>query len=213
MDELWNKIREWARSIFHDSDMDTATQDVDYIQPAPTTEEEALNPPMEEKVLDDIIEETTENEEDQDSNSPIESEQLEEIEEIQTIGHEMNAKKEYLETGAKVEGGVPQYDPHEKHFEKLLSQTVDCIKYYDQLALQIEESDLKSCLEDFCRKLIENLILSGCTPIDTSEGVFDMTRHRVVPFQMVEDGTPYHKLVRAGVEWDGEVKVMAIVEL
>lgn len=213
MDELWNKIREWARSIFHDSDMDIATQNVDYTQPTLTTEGESLNPPMEEKVLDDTIEETTDNEEDHDSNSPLESEQLEEIEEIQTIGHEMNAEKENLEAEAKVERGVPQDDFLENHFEKLLSQTVNCIKYYDQLALQIEDSDIRSCLEDFCRKMIENLILSGCTPIDTSEGVFDMTRHRVVPFQMVEDGTPFHHLVRTGVEWNGEVKVMAIVEL
>lgn len=97
--------------------------------------------------------------------------------------------------------------------QKLVSLTVDSIKYYDKLRSQMPTDDLKSILDDVCRNLIDNLILSGCTPINEEPGCFDMSRHRVEPFQMVDDGTPYSKVTRKGVEYQNEVKLLAVVEL
>ena len=96
---------------------------------------------------------------------------------------------------------------------KLVSLTVDSIKYYDKLRSQMPTDDLKSILDDVCRNLIDNLILSGCTPINEEPGCFDMTRHRVEPFQLVEEGTPYTKVLRKGIEYEKEVMLLAIVEL
>lgn len=97
--------------------------------------------------------------------------------------------------------------------QKLVSLTVDSIKYYDKLRSQMPTDDLKSILDDVCRNLIDNLILSGCTPINEEPGCFDMSRHRVEPFQMVDDGTPYSKVTRKGVEYQNEVKLLAVVKL
>lgn len=96
---------------------------------------------------------------------------------------------------------------------KLVVLTVDSIKYYDKLRSQMPTDDLRNILDDVCRKLIDNLIMAGCTPINEELGCFDMSRHRVEPFQLVEDGTPYSKLIRKGVEFQNEVKLLAIVEL
>ena len=96
---------------------------------------------------------------------------------------------------------------------KLVALTVDSIKYYDKLRSQMPTDDLKSILDDVCRNLIDNLILSGCAPINEEPGCFDMSRHRVEPFQLVEEGTPYSKVTRKGVVYQNEVKLLAIVEL
>lgn len=99
------------------------------------------------------------------------------------------------------------------NFEKLLSNTLDTIKYYDRLADQIQSADAKTVLNDLCRKLIENLILSGCKPIDEPHDIYDMSRHKVIPFQIVPEGTKYTNLIRPGIEYNDEVKLLAIVEL
>lgn len=99
------------------------------------------------------------------------------------------------------------------NFDKLLANTIDMIKYYDQVAEQIQNQDIRTMLDDVCRKLIENLILSGCTPIDEPTGIYNMIKHKVKPFQIVPEGTYYTKLIRPGVEYNGEVKILAIVEL
>lgn len=96
---------------------------------------------------------------------------------------------------------------------KLVTLTVDSIKYYDKLRSQMPTDDLRNILDDVCRNLIDNLIMAGCTPINEEPGCFDMSRHRVEPFQLVEEGTPYSKLIRKGVEFQNEVKLLAIVEL
>ena len=96
---------------------------------------------------------------------------------------------------------------------KLVSLTIDSIKYYDKLRCQMQTEDLRNILDDVCRNLIDNLILAGCTPINEEPGSFDMSRHRIEPFQMVEDGTPYSRVIRKGVEFQKEVKLLAIVEL
>ena len=98
-------------------------------------------------------------------------------------------------------------------FDRILSKSLDTIRYYDQLATQTPMQEIKTILDDVCRKQIENLILSGCTPIDEPQGLFDMNRHKTVPYQMVPEGTAFTRLVRPGIEYNGEVKLLAIVEL
>lgn len=215
MDELWHKIEKWINSFFRGNDDEEGEFRQNDIPFAPPMTE-----PAEEQSIDVVTsfetEGKTETSEEESETGTIVSDpfSMGEIEPIkkQTEKEQESSKEETVVKQEKDRlDGMPKED--DKRFEKLLSKTIDTIKYYDQLAAQIANPDVKACLDDFNRKLIENLILSGCTPIDTSEGVFDMTRHRVVPFQMVEDGTPFHNLVRTGVEWNGEVKVMAIVEL
>lgn len=209
MKNIYDKFREWVITLFQKSDMPSQQEHaiMDFVQPVIATEEEVSIP------SEEVLEEETENVEKQDTIPISGSDSFGIIEEIHVTGTEKTVEQGGVETTNLQEEIVSKNVPSENHFEKLLSLTVDNIKYYDRMADQVTDPDVKGCLEDFCRKLIESLILSGCTAIDVEEGTFDMTRHRVVPFQMVEDGTPYHKLVRAGVEWDGEVKVMAIVEL
>ena len=96
---------------------------------------------------------------------------------------------------------------------KLVSLTVDSIKYYDKLRCQMPTDDLRNLLDDVCRNLIDNLIMAGCTPVNEEPGLFDMSRHRVEPFKMVEEGTSYSKVIRKGVEYQKEVKILAVVEL
>lgn len=96
---------------------------------------------------------------------------------------------------------------------KLVSLTVDTIKYYDKLRSQMPTDDLRNILDDVCRNLIDNLIMAGCTPINEEPGCFDMLKHRVEPFGMVEEGIPYSKVIRKGVEYQKEVKILAVVEL
>ena len=96
---------------------------------------------------------------------------------------------------------------------KLVSLTTDTIKYYDKLRSQMPTDDLRNILDDVCRNLIDNLVLAGCTPINEEPGYFDMSKHRVEPFQIVEEGTSYSKVIRKGVEYQKEVKLLAIVEL
>ena len=96
---------------------------------------------------------------------------------------------------------------------KLVSLTVDSIKYYDKLRSQMPTDDLKTILDDVCRNMIENLIMAGCQPINEEPGRFDMSRHRVEPFQLVDEGTRYTKVLRKGIVYQNEVKLLAIVEL
>lgn len=96
---------------------------------------------------------------------------------------------------------------------KLVSLTVDTIKYYDKLRSQMPTDDLRNILDDVCRNLIDNLIIAGCTPINEEPGCFDMSKHRVEPFQMVEDGISYSRVIRKGIEYQNEIKLLAIVEL
>ena len=101
----------------------------------------------------------------------------------------------------------------EGDFDKLLATTIETIKYYDQIAEQVQNQDAKTLLNDVCAKLIENLVMSGCTPINEPTGIFDMTKHKTTPFQIVPEDTTYTNLVRPGIEYNGEVKILAIVEL
>ena len=112
------------------------------------------------------------------------------------------------------EAGTEEQKTDEAFSEsKMVSLTVDSIKYYDKLRSQMPTDDLRTVLDDVCRNMVENLIMAGCQSINEEPGVFDMSRHRTEPFQLVEEGTPYTKVLRKGVEYKNEVKLLAIVEL
>ena len=119
----------------------------------------------------------------------------------------VNNEKEQEETT------ISETSTEQDNYTKLIYYTVDTVKYYDQLAEAVQSRDMKTLLDDVCRKLIENLILSGCKPIDDPQGEYDMTKHKVVPFQIVQEGTVYSDLIRPGVEYNGEVKLLAIIKL
>jgi len=119
----------------------------------------------------------------------------------------VNNEKEQEETT------INETSTEQDNYKTLLSYTVDTVKYYDQIAEQVQSRDIKTLLDDVCRKMIENLILSGCKPIDDPQGEYDMTKHKVVPFQIVQEGTVYSNLIRPGVEYNGEVKLLAIIKL
>lgn len=214
MDKLWHKFGKWLNTVFRsDEDENGDFQQNDILFTTPMIEHEEEQP-VDEDVLSEVEEETETLDEVSETEITLsETPSMDVIDEITNRIEKEESSEEEAAVTQENEENADEPTEGDKRFEKLLSNTLDTIKYYDQLAAQVENPELRSCLEDFCRKLIENLILSGCTAIDAQEGAFDMTRHRVVPFQMVEDGTPFHKLVRAGVEWNGEVKVMAIVEL
>lgn len=126
----------------------------------------------------------------------------------QEIGKQENGERDIVEKETAKTAFSKAVDE-----SKLVSLTVDSIKYYDKLRCQMPTDDLRKILDDVCRNLIDNLILSGCTPINMEPGSFDLSRHRVEPFQMVEEGTPYSKVTRKGVVFQNEVKLLAIVEL
>ena len=97
--------------------------------------------------------------------------------------------------------------------EKLIKLTVDTIRTYDMMSNQLPMGDQRTLIEDVCSSLVDNLIMAGCTPIGEESGTFNIAYHKTSPSQIVPDGTPYTKLLRKGIEYNGEVKLLAIVEL
>ena len=97
--------------------------------------------------------------------------------------------------------------------DKLVSLTIDSIHYFDNLCSQMPTDDLKTILDEVSRNLIDNLVMSGCSAINEEPGTYNMARHQLIPFQIVTDGTQYKTIKRIGIEYKGEVKLLAIVEL
>lgn len=97
--------------------------------------------------------------------------------------------------------------------EKLISLTIETIRYYDQMRNQLPMDDQRTLIDDVCDNLIDNLIMAGCTPVGEETGVFSLSYHKASPPQMVTEGTPYQRLLRKGIAYNGEVKLLAIVEL
>ena len=77
---------------------------------------------------------------------------------------------------------------------------------------QLHMGDMRMLLEDVCNSLVDNLIIAGCTPVGEERGTFNIAYHKATSSQIVEDGTTYSKLIRKGVMYNGEVKLLAIVE-
>lgn len=97
--------------------------------------------------------------------------------------------------------------------EKLISLTIDTIRYYDQLRNQLTTDDQRTLIDDVCDNLIDNLIMAGCTPVGEETGTFSLSYHKASPPQLVAEGTPFCKLLRKGIAYNGAVKLLATVEL
>lgn len=144
-----------------------------------------------------------------EDDSQAKVEQMSDIDFIEVEEHSSKKDNEIKEVQDEVGVSSPtSVDP-----DKLVSLTIDSIRYFDQLLSQMPTDDLKTILDEVSRNLIDNLVMAGCTPIKEEPGTFNMARHQVVPFQMVTDGTPYQSIKRSGIEYKGEVKLLAIVEL
>ena len=213
MKELWSRFEGWLRSFFYENEAAQTEPMHDFAPLVTPSDDDSRTEDDVAADLSEQIEEETSSQTAEHGGPVTEEDTLSVIGEIKFPTSTVSGSSEESRQEDSGKEANPNAAESGKQFEKLLSNTVSTIKYYDAMAAQVEQSDVKMVLEDVSRKLIENLILSGCTPIDSQEGEFDMTRHRVIPFQMVADGTPYRSLVRAGVEWDGEVRVLAIVSL
>lgn len=96
---------------------------------------------------------------------------------------------------------------------KLVRNAANLINEYDRLAVEAENDSIRMLYNDAATRLIENLIMSGCTSINPQEDdPFDFNRHATRPFSL-----PNNKLIkntlRLGVGLNEEVLIKAIVEL
>jgi len=209
MKDFWYRFEKWALSVFQFDSEKREEPSQSFVQTAP--------PPIQEEDIDPPLEEPSTLETPEIKKEAIPKEEEEPMGNIEPIRPHNPVRQNYRETEKpaeqKDEEIATAHIETDRRFEKMLSLTAETIKYYDQMAAMVDNPDVALVLDDFSKKMIENMILAGCTPINGEEGVFDMTRHRVVPFQMIADGTPYRKLVREGAEWNGQAKVLAIVEL
>lgn len=95
----------------------------------------------------------------------------------------------------------------------VVCNTANLINEYDRLAAETVEENFRALYDETATKLIENLILAGCTSINPQEDEpFDFNRHATRPFSF-----PTNKYVkntlRLGVAFNDEVLIKAIVEL
>lgn len=96
---------------------------------------------------------------------------------------------------------------------KLARNTARLIGEYDRLAADFTDEVRKIMYNDAATKLVENLILSGCTGINPQEDEpFDFKRHISQPFSLAID-QPIKRTLRLGAALGDEVLVKAIVEL
>ena len=127
-----------------------------------------------------------------------------------------NPVQEEQQTTEQTDTTLPSCQPDEDEktvsVGKLINLTVDTIRIYDMMSNQLHMGDMRMLLEDVCNSLVDNLIIAGCTPVGEERGTFNIAYHKATSSQIVEDGTPYSKLIRKGVMYNGEVKLLAIVE-
>lgn len=121
------------------------------------------------------------------------------------------ASESIVSEGESMESRQDNTGPANADFEKLLEESANMVKYYDDLASQWK-GERQMIVSDMTLKIIENMILCGCGEIK-DETQFDMKRHRVHPYQLVANGTAIKETLRRGVEWNGKVFVPAIVSV
>lgn len=96
---------------------------------------------------------------------------------------------------------------------KLVHNAANLINEYDRKATEAEDNGLRTLYNDAANRLIENLILAGCTGINPQEDEpFDFNRHATRPFSLPSNQL-IKKTIRLGVALNDEVLVKAIVEL
>lgn len=96
---------------------------------------------------------------------------------------------------------------------KLVHNAANLINEYDRQATEAEDNGFRTLYNDAANRLIENLILAGCTGINPQEDeLFDFNRHATRPFSLPSNQL-IKKTIRLGVALNDEVLVKAIVEL
>ena len=96
---------------------------------------------------------------------------------------------------------------------KLVHNAANLINEYDRQATEAEDNGFRTLYNDAANRLIENLILAGCTGINPQEDeTFDFNRHATRPFSLPSNQL-IKKTIRLGVALNDEVLVKAIVEL
>ena len=96
---------------------------------------------------------------------------------------------------------------------KLVHNAANLINEYDRQATEAEDNSFRTLYNDAANRLIENLILAGCTGINPQEDeTFDFNRHATRPFSLPSNQL-IKKTIRLGVALNDEVLVKAIVEL
>lgn len=96
---------------------------------------------------------------------------------------------------------------------KLVHNAANLINEYDRQATEAEDNGFRTLYNDAANRLIENLILAGCTGINPQEDEpFDFNRHATRPFSLPSNQL-IKKTIRLGVALNDEVLVKAIVEL
>lgn len=96
---------------------------------------------------------------------------------------------------------------------KLVHNAANLINEYDRQATEAEDNSFRTLYNDAANRLIENLILAGCTGINPQEDEpFDFNRHATRPFSLPNNQL-IKKTIRLGVALNDEVLVKAIVEL
>ena len=96
---------------------------------------------------------------------------------------------------------------------KLVHNAANLINEYDRQATEAEDNGFRTLYNDAANRLIENLILAGCSGINPQEDEpFDFNRHATRPFSLPSNQL-IKKTIRLGVALNDEVLVKAIVEL
>ncbi len=109
--------------------------------------------------------------------------------------------------------GIPRKKPSNENYSSFVKKTLDIIRECDRTAAESSDNTVKSLNNDFANKLIENLILSGLTAINPSEGAqFDNACHTTRPFSIVREGV-IDSTVRLGIRRNDEILIKAIVTI
>lgn len=108
---------------------------------------------------------------------------------------------------------LPETDPKIKDDEKLYhfqDNVISIIEEFDSYINRTENDDAKELISLFQHRLIESLAESGLDKID-SDISFDCIRHIPVPFQIIPEGTPINKIIRAGLSRNGCIVLKALI--
>lgn len=138
--------------------------------------------------------------------SPIVNTTIVKNEGIHTIGHESDVDKDFTtDNSTNNHGQISAYI--------LVHKAKDLINDYDRCAEDSENDTLRALYNDASNKIIENLILSGCTAINPEENdLYDFAYHITRPI-MISTDRLIQRTVRLGVMIGDEVLIKAIVEL
>lgn len=135
---------------------------------------------------------------------------------LQSVGSDCdpvdNEEKGKSEAADEINVPVPEAETN-LSADKLADYTVNLIFELDRRGSEAEEQT-KYVYEDLSYKLIENLILSGCRPINPQEGeIFESEYHMTVPFSFPPDKSQIQATTRLGIMLGERVLLKAIVEL